>query len=527
MKLTAKFIGVTLVASLAPLTWVGVRVVRETEQSLRASKQGLAERTAETAKAQIDGAITLLTLAARNITNNRPGAGALEPLLNSYPILIDLWVYNAQGQQQANLHRLGPTRGLTSKNWPTVRKEIQERGYFAGPWETPSGTAPRRIIAVPRLDSSNRPVGYVAARINLFVLTESLQGLDLGTAGRAYVITNQGRLLAHSLDENIFRSGFKTPPAWILTSWIDGEHRDPDGRSVLAARAPLTEQGAWAFYLQPLETALAPVTALKKMIQRSLLLAVGFAVLLALGLSGFITRPLRKFHTAVRGMQEGHFDSLVDVRSSDELGEMAQALRDAQPILEKKVRDSVLGKMSRLLSHDLRQPIQALRNSLDTIFHHVTGADETARRHLILSGEALDWMDDFIEDILTVGRERPLVPRRMNLADLAQNVLAKLKTPEGVVVTKDFPSNVPSCSIDEKEVRKAVAARNPQLSARTETKKAGFFTNKKVQVVAGTTDKLFCEGKRPDFFVESRDPTGDFGTAKHTAWVCPRAPSFS
>ncbi len=29
--------------------------------------------------------------------------------------------------------------------------------------------------------------------------------------------------------------------------------------------------------------------------------------------------------------------------------------------------------------------------------------------------------------------------------------------------------------------------------------------------VAGTTDKLFWEGKRPDFFIESRDSTGDFG----------------
>jgi hypothetical protein len=29
--------------------------------------------------------------------------------------------------------------------------------------------------------------------------------------------------------------------------------------------------------------------------------------------------------------------------------------------------------------------------------------------------------------------------------------------------------------------------------------------------VAGTTDKLFWEGKRSGFFVESRDPTEDFG----------------
>ena len=49
------------------------------------------------------------------------------------------------------------------------------------------------------------------------------------------------------------------------------------------------------------------------------------------------------------------------------------------------------------------------------------------------------------------------------------------------------------------------------MGARTETEKAGVFTNKKVQAVAGTTDKLFCDDKRPGFSVESRDPTGDFG----------------
>ncbi len=41
--------------------------------------------------------------------------------------------------------------------------------------------------------------------------------------------------------------------------------------------------------------------------------------------------------------------------------------------------------------------------------------------------------------------------------------------------------------------------------------KAGLFTNKKVQAVAGTTDKLFCEEKRPEFSVEYRDPAGNSG----------------
>ena len=54
--------------------------------------------------------------------------------------------------------------------------------------------------------------------------------------------------------------------------------------------------------------------------------------------------------------------------------------------------------------------------------------------------------------------------------------------------------------------------RNVQLGARTETEKAGVFTNKKGQVIAGITDKLFCEGKTPEFHVESRDLTENPGS---------------
>ena len=43
-----------------------------------------------------------------------------------------------------------------------------------------------------------------------------------------------------------------------------------------------------------------------------------------------------------------------------------------------------------------------------------------------------------------------------------------------------------------------------QLARRTETEKMGLFTKQKSEVVAGTTDELFCEEKRPRFYVESR-----------------------
>jgi signal transduction histidine kinase len=69
------------------------------------------------------------------------------------------------------------------------------------------------------------------------------------------------------------------------------------------------------------------------------------------------------------------------------------------------------------------------------IIRHVPEPDATTQEHLTLSREALDWMDDFIEDILTVGRERPLTPRTMSLEEIVRMVLAKIRVPAGITLT--------------------------------------------------------------------------------------------
>jgi transcription-repair coupling factor (superfamily II helicase) len=134
------------------------------------------------------------------------------------------------------------------------------------------------------------------------------------------------------------------------------------------------------------------------------------------------------------------------------------------------------------------------------------------------------WPFDQIESIrkidLTTQRSTDLVtetevrPGRLGGKEvpLQSSTLLDYLGPEGTLF-ESHPSPHTPVTWTGARIAHDPLARNPQLSARTETEKAGFFTNKKVQVVAGTTDKLFCEGKRPDFSVESRDSTEDFGLA--------------
>jgi hypothetical protein len=57
----------------------------------------------------------------------------------------------------------------------------------------------------------------------------------------------------------------------------------------------------------------------------------------------------------------------------------------------------------------MRQPVQAARTALDTALRHLTGVDEVGVRHLRHSFDALDHMDDYIDDIFdrVAGTARP------------------------------------------------------------------------------------------------------------------------
>jgi hypothetical protein len=87
----------------------------------------------------LDGAVNLLFVAAH--------AGAGEHLLNSYPILMDLWVLDAAGRSRRGRSPLAPAgvRCGFPGGPPTPRLKGPSAGSDRGacqPWEIPRSQAP-------------------------------------------------------------------------------------------------------------------------------------------------------------------------------------------------------------------------------------------------------------------------------------------------------------------------------------------------------------------------------------------------
>jgi signal transduction histidine kinase len=453
MRIASKLVAFSLVVALIPLLGMSWLLSREVQRSLRnaafGAQRALAERAADAVRLHLDGILRLLSVAGRGTAasnGDRAMEAVLESAMSNDPALTDLWILESDGRVRSSLHRLGTSLTIPPSVFADIRRDIQRQGVHWGSIEFSSHTPPHLLTALP----VPRPrSGLLAARVNARGLDEVLRGLDFGAGVRVFLTDDDGHIIARS-SSSILSAGVLPP----LTR--EGECRSIDGTPVFAVETRLPERGWRLRFEQPAEVALAPARRMRRHVVRAVAVAVLLAGVLALLLGGAAARALRRLTSVVRRMAEGAFDNDVVGGARDEIGDLARALKDAQPVLERKVRDALLGRMARMIGHDMRQPVRGLRDSLDVIADHVTGADATAVQHFRLMDESLDGLDEFIEDMLTVGRDRPLARTPTRVEDLIGPVREHLRPVPGVGVVWRIPEACDPVSLDAGEARKAV-----------------------------------------------------------------------
>jgi signal transduction histidine kinase len=87
------------------------------------------------------------------------------------------------------------------------------------------------------------------------------------------------------------------------------------------------------------------------------------ALILVLFLVRQTTNPLRQLEAASHRIADGNFDELVDVRSSDDIGRLAQSFNEMAQSLKSSEEEK--RRMIADISHDLRTPLAAVRSVLE------------------------------------------------------------------------------------------------------------------------------------------------------------------
>ena len=179
-----------------------------------------------------------------------------------------------------------------------------------------------------------------------------------------------------------------------------------------------------------------------------LLIALGLLVLivgtlLALYISGTITRPLDALLAGARALGSGNFDYQLKGGGAKELRELSLAfdamrnrLRQSQQELIESARLAVIGRMASSISHDLRHYLSAIYANAEFLSNPAT--PPTERDELMGDVQlAVHGMTDVLESLLIFSRTgKSLHPTYESFSSLVERAIALIKThPEAHNVT--------------------------------------------------------------------------------------------
>jgi signal transduction histidine kinase len=205
------------------------------------------------------------------------------------------------------------------------------------------------------------------------------------------------------------------------------------------------------------------------------LIAGGAALLVAFLLSRRILGPVEALTDAARRMGEGNLESRVDVRSRDEIGQLAEAFNAMADSLSRveQLRRNMIGD----IAHELRSPLTNIRCQLETL---QDGLAQPTEEFIASIHEEAMLLNRLIEDLqdlaLAESGQLRLHCEPVHLRDiLSQSVRAArpLASPKQLEFVINIPADLPPAHADPERIGQVL--RNLILNAITHTPERGVI----------------------------------------------------
>jgi signal transduction histidine kinase len=210
------------------------------------------------------------------------------------------------------------------------------------------------------LAGTGEDAGVVAAEANLKLIWDVVSNLKVGKGGYAYVVDNQGRLIAHpDISLVLKKTDLSVLPQVQLanappTAGVDSLEgatigRDQHGNEVLSASARIAPLNWLVLVDLPISEAYAPLYA--SIARTAVLLLVGILISVAasLLLMRKLVQPIQTLQAGATKIGAGALDHRIELKTDDELqalgdefNQMADRLQQYTAGLEQKVEERTI-----------------------------------------------------------------------------------------------------------------------------------------------------------------------------------------
>jgi class 3 adenylate cyclase/HAMP domain-containing protein len=360
-KYVVSFVGLVvfvLAVNGAFEIWFSYRETKSTLTNAMSEKAEAAARRIEQSMSDLERQISWVTRASADTVDLHKADYA--QLMHQAPAVSQVFQLDGTGREQLRVTRSKVSIGSAEdfsrdgRFTQTVGRDVTfAPAYFRG-------SQPFMSIAVAH---SGRDAGVIVAEIDLDFLSEFVGDAQAGKAGTAYVIDPRGFVLASSAAGPNRGKDLSTLPQIAAQLKSHGEAletgTDVDGHAVLTDVRPVLRLGWFVVFEQPLSRALTPIHDL--LLRIALLVALGLVVAILAGmlLARRMLIPIRALRDGARRLGAGDFEHRIEVKTADELEElatqfngMAGQLHETYADLESKVNER---------TRDLAQSVNELK----------------------------------------------------------------------------------------------------------------------------------------------------------------------
>ncbi|MCX6814356.1 MAG: cache domain-containing protein [Candidatus Aenigmarchaeota archaeon] len=323
----------------------------QTQQQVIVSQQQLiAQDAANTVKSFVQDKFSMMestaSISSMAIENQEQQKNVLDKLLGREPSFRQLVLLDAQNRKLAEVSRLSQSASrIDSRLDSNLFAQIQDgEKYVSSVYIDNITSEPMMIMTVPVKDIFGDLKGTLVAEVNLKFMWDLVGRIKIGDKGVAYVVDRQGDLIAFGDISRVLRgenlihlekvNDFVSSKGLIITG-ESGTSKGIQGNSVIANYAPLGMPD-WAVVVElPVEEAYQAVAQGVVMSALIMLLGIFLAVVAGIYLSRRITRPIIGLRDAAIKIGQGALDTQIEVKSRNEIGDLASAFRQMMDDLKK------------------------------------------------------------------------------------------------------------------------------------------------------------------------------------------------
>lgn len=188
-------------------------------------------------------------------------------------------------------------------------------------------------------------------------------------------------------------------------------------------------------------------------------LIAGFLIVGAsIAISMNITRPLKRLTAGAVAMSQGELDQSIEVKSRDEIGELARAFNGMAAAISEV--DRMKSEFVTIASHELRTPIHAMLLGVSGVLEGYSGEiSEDTREDLELAKEGIERLTRLVEGLLDISR---IEARKVEfniatasvteITDAAIDEISDLLETHRHVIIKAVPENMPDIEVDKDRI---------------------------------------------------------------------------